>query len=239
MVEIKDDSTMIVLGAGASMGATLHPLIGNWRQSHWKWRKSISTLPSARNFFYDLFKQRKTVNNSARFINYLGLMYEGVNDFIVRAWGLSNNSDRFDVEEWKNLNIEDLYTYLDTGEKMYLKGTDYQIAFQKAKGYLEDFIVTILSVKSSNLYCKKLLKLFSTLKPYDNIISFNWDTVADNTLIKLQCQQLKNYQSLISHPNFSLKNYRNKGLLLKLHGSLSWLICLNKKCRRYNVPVIP
>jgi len=50
---MKKPRKIIVLGAGASIGSKRFPITSSWRQVSDK-------MPSAENFFYDIFKTNKT-----------------------------------------------------------------------------------------------------------------------------------------------------------------------------------
>lgn len=228
----KNKKTIIVLGNGASIGSNRYPIRSSLEQSMLK-------MPSAQNFFYDLFHIDETDYRQEKFVNFLGLTYEQVHDLLVRAWGLTKNIKSFNVREWRNINIEDIFTFLDLGEKMYNKGTCYYIAFSKAKELLEDFIWITLWHRCKEQHCEHLLNIFYKLKPNDDIISFNWDTIADYTLERAQNIQYKNYLKLMADNKPSIRKYTKPGLFLKLHGSLNWIVCQNKKCKYYENPRIP
>ena len=136
--------TIYVLGAGASIGAKRIPE---------DYLRSSLKMPSANNFFADVFYHSETERHSKQFINVLGLTYEGVNDFLVRAWGMTRNINAFDIQDWQDINIEDVFTFLDVGERMFHKGTNYYKAFQKSKMYLEEFIVDMILQRCKAFYC--------------------------------------------------------------------------------------
>jgi hypothetical protein len=233
MKKTKDlKTTMIVLGAGASIGGKRYPI-------HSSALESVSKMPSSQHFFYDLFHQRETDWSSDRFVNILGLTYEGVNELLERAWGIKRDKGSFNPQEWRNINVEDVFTFLDVGEKMFNKGTDYYRAFSKSKEYLEDFIGLMLRHRCENQHCERLMNVFSWLKPHDNIISFNWNTIADITLARLKLPQYKNYRKIMSDEKIRIREYIRPGLFLKLHGSLSWIDCQNRKCRSFGKPQLP
>ena len=223
---------MIVLGAGASIGGCLFP-----KQS--SLLESIGHFPSAQNFFYDLFRVKATQRSRERYINMLGLSYGGVNDLIVRAFGLDNNLEGFDPSEWKGINIEDVFTFLDIGEKTYNPGTDYYKAFSRSKEFLEDFIFLMLSTRSDDRHCEFLVDLFCRLEPKDTIVSFNWDTVADESLRITKAEQYQQYRRMLSGRSVSVRELANAGQFLKLHGSLNWLTCKNRTCAAHGRPLIP
>jgi len=92
--EASADSTLLVLGAGASIGAAKYPIESSLREA-------MAKMPSGPNFFHDLFFQGRMDTHDARYVNSLGLMDEGLNDLIVRAWALDNNRQMFDPNEWR------------------------------------------------------------------------------------------------------------------------------------------
>lgn len=216
--------TIYVLGAGASIGAKRIP------EDH---LSSLLIMPSANNFFADVFYQSESERSSEQFINFLGMTYEGVNDLLVRAWGMARNIDAFDIRDWQNINVEDVLTFLDVGERMFTKGTDYYKAFQESRMCLEDFIVHMILLRCLGQRCEYLEKVFKKLNPTDTIISFNWDTLADATLDYLGNDQFKNYLKVMSEDSIRISKYKTVGLLLKLHGSVNWVFCENGNCPDY------
>jgi len=165
-----------------------------------------------------------------RYVNSLGLTYEGLNDLIVRAWALDKNRQMFDPNEWKQINIEEVFTFLDIGEKMYPKGSRYQKGFQMCRRSLRQFITTSLAVKSEGFHCEHLMDVLFQLKPTDSIISFNWDTIADFTLQRAGQPIYKSYLDLMKSKSLRVTDFTNRGVLLKLHGSLNWMVCPNRGC---------
>ncbi|MEO0184022.1 MAG: hypothetical protein ABIL40_11185 [candidate division WOR-3 bacterium] len=224
----RKSSTLIVLGNGASMGSLRFPKQSGLQESY-------TSIPSAQNFFYDAFTINPVLSPRNYYINFLAAMDELPYKIFAQAWGRKQNS----IHDLKNINVEEVLTFFDIGEQMFKKGTEYQIAFSKAKEALIDFIVFILWKKSKNQYCEYLLEIFSKLTPFDSIVSFNWDTIADFTLARLQNEQYKNYLNVLNENNLSAEKYIDKGLYLKLHGSINWAICKNRKCKLYNQPRLP
>jgi hypothetical protein len=221
--------TMLILGAGASIGAAKFPIESSLREA-------MAKMPSGDNFFYDLFFQGKTNTHDKRFLNVLGLTYEGLNDLIVRAWGLDKNLSHFDPEEWKQINIEEVFTFLDIGSRMYPRSTRYQKGFGICRSSLASFITSFLSVKSEGLHCEHLMDILFGLKPTDSIISFNWDTIADFTLQQAGRPIYSGYLDLMTKEPLRVSDYRDRPVLLKLHGSLNWIICPNPKCSLHGKP---
>lgn len=216
---------IIILGAGASIGSKRFPIKSSLDQIR-------DRMPSADNFFYDLFKINKTDNRPAGSLNFLGLTYEGLNDLITRAWHI--NTDGYNSEEWKGVNIEEVMTFFEVGAKMHSTGSKEQRMFKKAQKCLLSFIYPLMPMISDEQHCEYLQNVFFRLDKKDSIISYNWDTIADYTLARTNKTILKNYAKLLRDESIEPSKYRNKGLLLKLHGSFNWMICENKRCEDYN-----
>ena len=221
--EASANSNLLVLGAGASIGAAKYPIESSLRQA-------MAKMPSGPNFFHDLFFQGRMDTHDERYVNSLGLMYEGLNDLIVRAWALDKNRQMFDPKEWKQLNIEEVFTFLDIGEKMYPQGSQYRKGFQNCRKCLTQFITTSLAIKSEGYHCEHLMNILFELKPTDNIISFNWDTIAGFTLQRAGQPIYQSYLDLMKSEPLRVADFKNRGVLLKLHGSLNWIVCPNKDC---------
>lgn len=216
---------MIVLGAGASIGSKRFPINSSFSQLR-------TRMPSAENFFYDLFKMNKTERREASYLNFLGLTFEGINDLITRAWNI--NQSGFNPEEWKGINIEDVMTFFETGSKMYMDGSEEQKACEKIQEQLLVFMNPLIPTICEDQHCEYLQEVFLSLDENDTIVSYNWDTIAEFTLERLNMKQLKNYARLMRESTIIPEEYRNTGLILKLHGSFNWMICLNKDCEKYN-----
>ncbi|HII95041.1 MAG TPA: hypothetical protein HA367_04815 [Candidatus Methanofastidiosum sp.] len=222
--------TLVVLGAGSSIGASLFPTKEriNYLESN--------KMPSGANFFYDIFLQSFKKDNNYVAINHLDFWHEGLNKLIVHTWGLKHNKSNFKLEEWKDINVEDVFTFIDIGTQMYHKGTNYHKSFDSCRDGLISFITSILSMKSDGLYCEYLAKILKELDPEDSLISFNWDTIADYTVQYIKSPIYNEYINLMKHDKIHLYKYRVLPVLLKLHGSLNWFICSNPDCSYFNRP---
>jgi hypothetical protein len=111
-------------------------------------------------------------------------------------------------------------------------------AFARSKRDLVDHIWHLLGMRCEGQHCEHLLGLFGTLQPEDSIVSFNWDTIADYTLELGAAPQYANYVQFMTEPKTTPTRYANRGLLLKLHGSLNWLICASRACPASRRPVL-
>ncbi len=214
------------MGAGASIGANRFP-----KDSYSLDKK----MPSGKNFFYDVFEIQKPSKGGLDFFNILGMTYEGLNLLIQQAWKLNPDRQAWDKKQWENINIEDVFTFIDVGTKIYRKNSNYGKFFEHARKSLIKFIFIIISMRTLGQRCLYLEKLFGKLNDEDSIISFNWDTLADTTFEYLSNSQYQNYLSLFTNRSIDIRKYKKKGLLLKLHGSVNWMTCSNRKCKSYNL----
>lgn len=194
-------------------------------------------MPSAENFFFDLFQTNKTENRPAGSLNFLGLTFEGLHDLITRAWDI--NHDGYNPEEWKGVNIEEVMTFFETSAKMFPIRSEERKVFQMAQKYLLSFIYPLIPLRCDDQHCEYLTKVFFGLKKYDSVFSYNWDTIADLTLQKIKAIQLKNYAGLLRDEDVEIENYKDKGLFLKMHGSFNWMMCQNKKCSNFKKVIPP
>lgn len=218
-----NNRTLLVLGAGASIGAAKYPIESSMRES-------MAKMPSGENFFHDLFFQGKADTHGKRYVNALGLTSPGLNDIIVRAWALKNNLNQFDPDEWRKLNIEQVFTFFDIGERMYPQGTHYHRGFGACKRELKAFITFYLSFKSDGFHCEHLMDILFALQPTDSIVSFNWDTIVDFTLQRTGLPPYAGYLDLMTTEALRVSDFVHRGVLLKLHGSLNWMVCPNPHC---------
>lgn len=216
---------MYILGAGASIGAYRLP----------KYEDSFhdKRMLSGENFFYDLHYSEKEFPSGFHFINLLGAMYEGLDRLLHQTYKINSQISFFDEKPWKGLNIESVFTHLDIGTKMYARGTAYRNVFVLAKESLIRYVTLALIMRSSGQRCGYLSEIFSALSDRDTVVSFNWDTIADVTLEFLGKQHLDNYVGLITG-NKKPTSLFTKPMFLKLHGSLNWALCRNKRCSQQN-----
>jgi NAD-dependent SIR2 family protein deacetylase len=221
--------TLVVLGAGASIGSSLVDT---------RERNDIfaNKMPSGINFFYDVFAKHDNNGNFTLGLNYLDFFHEGLNRLIVDTWGLKHNKYHFNLNEWKNINIEDVFTYLDIGTQMYHKGTKYNKGFESCRDGLKEFISLYLTIKSDGYYCEYLSRILKELNPDDSIISFNWDTIADYTIQYAKSPIFNQYINLMKEEKIRIYKYRVLPILLKLHGSLNWYVCPNPNCSNSDKP---
>ena len=193
-------------------------------------------MPSSRHFFYDLF-QRDARGKDRGSFNMLGMLYGGVERLVRQSWGLSLE-DRFIPEEWRDVNIEDVLSFVDVGTRMYTRGSEYHRAFRHSREALVEFITMMLMTRSHGQHCELFTEIAFTLKQKDTVINFNYDTIAEFTLQRTRRKQYANYARLMSGSLPKVKDYEDLGLLLKLHGSVNWRTCSNRSCKLHKIPHI-
>jgi len=218
---VMNEGILYILGAGASIGAKRIP----------KTRHNLrSRMPSGLNFFYDCGVFDSPKDPDRDFLNIIAFTYEGLNQIIEKSWRLDSAVQTFEKEEWKGINIEDVFTFLDTGEKLYHKNSNIYKAFKSAKKSLIDYICIEISMRSLGQRCEYLEGLFKNISERDSIFSFKRDTIAETTLEHLSLPHYENYLNLCVNNKFKISEYSKKCLLLKLHGSINWMICTNGEC---------
>ena len=220
------EGKLFVLGAGASIGAKRYP------KDLWGQKKK---LPSGNDFFKDLFELDKKSEQGLDFMNFLDMMDEGTNQMIVQGWRLDSETQFFDPSEWENINIEEVFTFFDIGENMYEEDSGYYRSFKAAKETLKETIFHQIFFRTRGQRCLLLEELFKNLSPDDDIISFNWDTLAEATLEHLDKVHFENYKKLFQTPINSIEDFTTSGgVLLKLHGSINWSVCKNENCEKFD-----
>jgi hypothetical protein len=103
---------------------------------------------------------------------------------------------------------------------------------------LVDLIWHLLALRCEGQHCERLQYLFYSLRANDNVVTFNWDSIADHTLEIAGKDQYRNYLKLMSDPKTPASYFTERGVLLKLHGSLNWLTCKKHSCPASRRPYI-
>ena len=233
---VKKGTKILILGAGASIGSKRYPIRSSFDQFR-------TTMPSAENFFYDLSKVNNPEQPHLNSLNFLGLMYEGLNEVIARAWNFESNGS--DNNDWKGVNIEEVMTFFEVGINMSEPNSNERKMYINAQESLTDYLYPSIPMVCTDQHCEYLMKVIWELEDKDSVISYNWDTIADFTLQESasirrgELPQLRNYAKLLRDESIDIKNYRNKGILLKLHGSFNWMMCENQDCENHNRIIPP
>lgn len=213
---ILDVSTVYILGAGASHGDSLinhNPEA----QPH--------PTPLTNGFFCsDLLSS----------IGYKQAEEE-LTDFIAYVGRTKLISDKFGEGQWVTLNLEEVFTAIEVEREFHSPESDAGARLLLLRNALVRFITRVLKLCTRGAhgeYCRLLKK---QLTSDDSIITFNWDLLLDREFVLdngRACDQYGNFLLRIplmtqeSLPSFVM----GEGLLLKLHGSLNWFRCGNRKC---------
>ena len=75
-----------------------------------------------------------------------------------------------------------------------------------------------------------LMEILFALQPTDSIVSFNWDTIADFTLQRTELPPYTGYLDLMTAEPLRVRDFVDRAVFLKLHGSLNWMVCPNPQC---------
>jgi hypothetical protein len=217
---------LIVLGAGASIGSKREG-------SDTFLQKHLKIMPSSENYFYDISCREPQKKGQPPFLNTLALTFEHTYKLITYIYDLRNNTKGFFPEEWKGVNMESVFSFFDISTQMLHANSDFYKSFSFGKENLMYYIVFDLQGRCEGQHCEYLKSVFNKLSSKDSILSFNWDTIADNTLQLALPEQYQNYQKMFNEENINEKKWRKKGNLLKLHGSINWYFCNNRKCHEF------
>jgi len=145
------------------------------------------------------------------------------------------------------INIEEVYSFLEFSEQGYFQTHSEKSVITNSKYQLLNYLHNLLrwEIKYDPSYYETILTKF---EKGDTIISFNWDLVLDEVLIRsTEGKVLLSNLNEIINPYKSFDNgdyeelaYKNfhKGYFLKMHGSINWGYCINKQCVRNQVPFL-
>ena len=102
-------NTLYILGAGASIGAKRFPT---------KYFGQNRKMPSGKNSFSDIFENPGASKKGLDFFNIMDHLYEGLSLLIQQSWKLNPEKQHWDRKEWRNINIEDVFTFIDIGTSL-------------------------------------------------------------------------------------------------------------------------
>jgi NAD-dependent SIR2 family protein deacetylase len=172
---------------------------------------------------------------------------ESLVDFIQRVFGLN-------TEDAKNLALEDVYTAIHkaVSQNQTIKGYDSE-ALKKLEKSLTDRIGHAININirqdlDETGYLVQFIRHLqdSALTNSCSVISLNWDILLDRRLGKTMPNQRRTYIDYATHctglanddnrvkPALLARRDREAVVpLIKLHGSLNWLVC--PQCERLYV----
>jgi len=130
--------------------------------------------------------------------------------------------------EESEINFEEFMSYLDIEHFLQLKGSDtFSSDGNRSQLIIKNYIAQILHEKISNMGDDDyvLYESFADkLEPYDTIISFNYDTILENSFERLGIPYrlfLDRFDSVGPYTASPAKE-NTEVVLLKMHGSIDW-----------------
>ena len=245
---------IFILGAGASRPAGI-PIQSNMINEIFSLNKEQLQEKNKEDFDFidsknDLFSQFALFNESRKTFAQFLIKNFGDMDLQEKLLKINKNSEHensnlekiwnqiFDQLIEINISLENIFTIIDKaiGENSFFQ--NYSINdLKKVQLALDKCLIYILSyyTPSENHLYEQISEYFASEADLGNqpvIISLNWDTIIDNFLFKKTfsddiivdyCTDCYN----IDTGRVINRKSENKIKLLKLHGSINWLICRN------------
>jgi hypothetical protein len=215
-------SIVYVLGAGASYGESLLPINPALNSSR-------ATPPTTTGF------------SSRELLEKLGYAPEHIEKEFpnlmtwIRFMHLGNRREPLGDGEWKSINIEDVFTWLEIRREFESPESGSGAKLLGWRAELLSYIFRIIGLCTSNSFGEYSRALGKSLQANDSIITFNWDLLIDDCFLR-HTGDLPHYTkfkakfSEVSEDNFFHVVAEGSGLFLKLHGSLNWFQCTNPRC---------
>ncbi len=147
--------------------------------------------------------------------------------------------------QWRELDLEQIFTSIELEREFRSPESDEASRTVLIRNQLVRYIKRVLSLCTSWRYGEFSRRLASSLDVDDSIITFNWDLLVDQELVPLDLHggnqrlsaQYNNFLVTLLEQSFRqgttpmiMGTPGRYGMLLKMHGSLSWYVCGNSKC---------
>ena len=154
---------------------------------------------------------------------------------ISNHWGIK---DEFGSGKWRALSLEDVFTTFAIENEFAPIGTEEKAYSQLFLSDLKRYIRRAIGYSTAFRMGKFTQLLASELKENDSIITFNYDLLMDQELLRKE-------NGRFQYQNFHVKFLRSSlfeeseallkgaGLYLKMHGSLNWFGCTNEACPQF------
>jgi len=223
-------STVYVIGAGASYGESLKLL----DSLHTKFPLGQLRQPPLTNGFF-----RRSLVDAAGYARCQSDL-QGFIGYVGRARRLT---DAFGEGRWADLDLEDVFSALEVEREFHSPESDEGARLLLVRNELVRYVRRIVGICTQHAYGEYCRKLVSNLDFDDSILTFNWDLLPDQEFIS-DHQIYKHYANLFRSVPLSYADnmvnpvIQGRGLLLKLHGSLNWFRCGNKKCQANRALVV-
>jgi hypothetical protein len=216
-------SIVYVLGAGASYGDTLRRL--PYGPQH---HEDGKIVPLANGFFSD-----ETLRAVGYDIETIGNDFPKALKYVAQLFNIGNIRER--NERWQNIDIESVFTSIELDKEFWSAESDYGAHCVQVRNNLLRCIFRIISKCTLGSQAENARILVENLAPDDSIISFNWDLLIDQELYsKPNRLHYNSFQKatlqFIDDDPFAERPAAGSGMFLKLHGSMNWFQCTNKKC---------
>ncbi|MBI4557351.1 MAG: hypothetical protein HY706_07200 [Candidatus Hydrogenedentes bacterium] len=220
-------SNVYILGAGVSRAAGL-PLMDD---------------------FFVMAKQFLENSGSGLGSQDIGGVYENTALQEIFSY-VASHAGTFYEKNWNPLNIEHVYSVLDSEISSNSVPTDGRKTLVQLRRYLRYTIVRIFEIAEFNGRNSLPLAILrgrresatiyaafaATLRPQDTVISFNYDLLVDRGLVSVGLRP--DYvlsADPIHHVNGPWCSDRPARRLLKVHGSANWMICGRDECEGMHV----
>jgi hypothetical protein len=215
-VTILGVSTVYVVGAGASHGESL-----------------VERYPEARPHrppltcgFFD--------NTLLSALGYTEANHD-LGDFISYVRETKLWPDPFGEGRWQSLDLEEVFTALEVEREFHNPESDAGARLLLLRNALVRHIRRVLGLCTLGARGEYYHLLADRLAVDDSVVAFNWDLLMDQEFIEEKAyRQYGNFLHLIplaSSERILPPFIQGEGLFLKLHGSLNWFRCGNRKCR--------
>jgi NAD-dependent SIR2 family protein deacetylase len=228
-------SIVYVLGAGASFGESLQGSL-NPHKRH----TALVNPPLGNGFFGRDFLQPLSFD-----LERLKREFPEAIDYISRTLAIPIEA----AERWESIDLETVFTSLELDREFWGEESDYGCRCILARNQLVRSILKLLALCTDDFYGKYARTLVSALGMWDSVLTFNWDLLLDDAFAFFLSQQTiapsysakageaQQYNNFLSttlkgkvHNRREVRQESYGGLFLKLHGSLNWFQCTNRKC---------
>jgi hypothetical protein len=145
-------------------------------------------------------------------------------------------TDPFGAGRWKQLDLEEVFTALEVEREFNNPESDDGARLLILRNALVRYIRRVLGLCTRGARGEYYHLLTNRLAVNDSIVTFNWDLLMDQEFIKPAAGVYGQYGNFLHRIALSSADdilppfIQGHGLFLKLHGSLNWFRCGNRKC---------
>lgn len=220
-------SIVYILGAGASHGDTLKSLHES------QLPPKTARIPLATGFFDPVFLRQVDYEFPA-----LRNDYPQAFEYIMRILGLPEPNREDVLDFWKKTDLEQVFTALEFDREFWGFESDYGAKCILARNNLQRLLFRLLALPTHGAYGENARQLVRSLAPDDSVITFNWDLLIDQEFQSDHDadgpQHYSNFimSALEGNGGMAVDYGPNsvRGVYLKMHGSMNWFQCINRRC---------